>query len=439
MRHGSLNRCGTARRCVMLAFGLGWAITFAARGADPAPAKSEPAPTTPQAVPYWQAPALPAAVVQGGAIPSGWQPQAVPYQGVGPDGQPITMYFAPTYVFTYQAGPPTPAPTAVNSAINRPSIPSSQPQPAAASTGGWNYATSGTAAPATTLQPGAYTQYRPVYKFPADARALAGTPLVPPGPLPQPTTSAFAAAPPTAPPPAVAATMPPPAGLGAPVYGPPPNQWVPPDSSVATAASPPSDPWASTAPFAAAGTAAGIAATQPPPAASSAAIASSTLPPVVPPTVPVSPASSSPQPPPPRPSTSHLWRVVGVYDGDTITCLDENNQQQKVRLAGIDAPESSQDFGKVSREALASLVFGRTVEVTTEGRDRYGRWIGQISADDTNVNRQMVATGNAWHYTTYSSDSSLAEAQQQAQQQRLGLWAQDNPVPPWDYRKGGSR
>jgi endonuclease YncB( thermonuclease family) len=131
--------------------------------------------------------------------------------------------------------------------------------------------------------------------------------------------------------------------------------------------------------------------------------------------------------------------VVGVYDGDTITCLDENNQQQKVRLAAIDAPESSQDFGKVSREALASLVFGRTVEVTTEGRDRYGRWIGQVSVDGVDVNRQMVATGNAWHYTAYSSDASLAEAQQQAQAQRLGLWAQQDPTAPWDYRKGGSR
>lgn len=420
MRQGRLQHGRTAQRWIMLACGLGCAIPSAARAAAPAPPTAPPAA---QAVPYWQATAMPSAVIQGGAIPSGWQPQAVAYQGVGPDGQPITMYFAPTYVFTYQSGPPAPAAPV----INRPGLAS----PAVPTTGGWNYATSGTVPATMALQPGAYTQHRPVYQFPADSRALSGSPLVPPGALPQPSTSAFAAAPPS---------MPPPTPMAAPVFGPPPNQWVPTDSTLAAASPPPSaDQWASAAPFAAAGTAAGIAATQAPPAAPRAAIASPTNAPVVPPTVPVSPVSSSPRPPPSRPTTAHLWRVVGVYDGDTVTCLDETNQQQKVRLAGIDAPESSQDFGKVSREALASLVFGRTVEVTDQGRDRYGRWIGQVSVDGVDVNRQMVATGNAWHYTAYSNDSSLAQAQQQAQSQQLGLWAQQDPVPPWDYRKGGTR
>lgn len=128
---------------------------------------------------------------------------------------------------------------------------------------------------------------------------------------------------------------------------------------------------------------------------------------------------------------------MGVYDGDTVTCLDENNQQQKVRLAEIDAPESGQDFGKVSREALAAMVFGRTVEVTDQGRDRYGRWIAKLSVDGIDVNRQMVSSGNAWVYTAYSNDPTMAEAQKQAQAAKRGLWAQDNPVAPWDYRKSG--
>ncbi len=412
-------------------------LTSGASAADPAPTPTTP--PAPQAIPYWQATALPTAVIEGGTIPPNWQPQAVPYQGVGPDGQPITMYFAPTYVFTYQAGPPmpataTPQPVINRPRINRPGIPG-QPQPPA-TTGGWNYATTGaTPVPSTmSLQPGAYTQYRPVYQFPADSRALTGTPLVPPGPLPQSTTSAFAAAPPPGP-----TTMAASPSSAPPVYGPPPNGWAPADpSALAASLPPPPDQWASAAPFAAAGTAAGIAATQPT-APPSAAIASPTMAPVVPPQVPVTPASSSPQQPPPPPANKHLWRVVGVYDGDTVTCLDENNQQQKVRLAEIDAPESGQDFGKVSREALAAMVFGRSVEVTDQGRDRYGRWIANLSVDGIDVNRQMVATGNAWVYAAYSKDPSMAEAQQQAQAAKLGLWSQDNPVPPWDYRKSGAR
>jgi endonuclease YncB( thermonuclease family) len=131
--------------------------------------------------------------------------------------------------------------------------------------------------------------------------------------------------------------------------------------------------------------------------------------------------------------------VVGVHDGDTVTCLDDANQQQKVRLAEIDAPELGQDFGKVSRDALAEMVFGKTVEVVDDGKDRYGRWIGHLIVDGQDANRQMVATGNAWHYATYSQDASLATLQQQAQSQKLGLWSQPNPTAPWDYRKNGKK
>ncbi len=155
------------------------------------------------------------------------------------------------------------------------------------------------------------------------------------------------------------------------------------------------------------------------------------------PAQPVSSSGMSSPSPASRAANSHLWRVVGVSDGDTVTCLDENNQQQKIRLAGIDAPEIGQDYGKTSREALAGMVFGRSVEVVDDGRDRYGRWIGHLSVDGMNVNRQLVATGNAWHYAAYSNDQDLAALQAQAQAQRIGLWSQPNPTSPWDYRASG--
>jgi micrococcal nuclease len=167
----------------------------------------------------------------------------------------------------------------------------------------------------------------------------------------------------------------------------------------------------------------------------------------VPPSVPVPatvsalPVSSGGMAPAAAPSSraanSHLWRVVKVYDGDTVTCLDDMNQQQKVRLAGIDAPEAGQDFGQVSRQALAGMVFGKTIEVVDDGRDRYGRWVGRLYTDGIDVNQQMVATGNAWHYAAYSNDQTLAALQSQAQSQRIGLWSQANPVPPWVFRQNG--
>jgi endonuclease YncB( thermonuclease family) len=358
-------------------------------------------------LPYWQAPPLPTAVIQGGAIPTGWTPQAVPYQGVGPDGRPLTMYYSPTYVFTYPIGPPVlAAATVANpSQVNRRQA--MPPAQQAATMQGWNYQTQA-APPATyTLPPATVARYQPVpYQYPPGSPALKGTPIVPPA---APSAPAFASAPPAYPP----------AVPQQPV--PSPDQWA-----ASSEAAPPM----------VAGSAAAIAAAAPP--AATAPPVSSFSTPISPSSTPAQPVSVSPlQPPAGRSAAPHLWRVVGVHDGDTVTCLDESNQQQKVRLAEIDAPEIGQDYGKVSREVLAEMVFGKTVEVTEDGKDRYGRWIGHLSSNGVDVNRQMIATGNAWHYEDYSRDTSLAALQSQAQSQRLGLWAQPSPVAPWDFRKSG--
>ena len=385
-----------------------WASGGTSTTAQPGDKDGKPAGGAgPGVVPFWQAPALPSAVVRGGAIPPGWQPQAVPYQGIGPDGRPMTMYVAPTYVFTYQAGPPVLA----LPGVSRPQAPGAPP------VGGWNNAMSA----GVPVRPGVpqptVARYPPnAYQFPADSRALSGTPITPPPGVPG---GAAAAATATA------------------ASPPPPTQWAASSAPSPAAAPPPSGDWMAVVPPAVAGAAI---------AANSASVAdaapATTAPPLasVAPTPPAAPASSADTPSPStRAANSHLWRVVGVLDGDTVTCLDENNQQQKIRLAEIDAPEIGQDYGKVSREALAGMVFGKTVEVVDEGRDRYGRWIGHLVVDGVDVNRQMVATGNAWHYAAYSSDQSLASVQTQAQSQRLGLWAQPDPMPPWEFRKNAKK
>jgi len=373
------------------------------------------------AIPYWQAPALPSAVIQGGAIPPGWTPQPVPYQGIGPDGKPITQYYAPTYVFTYQVGPPVIAPAVGQPVpINRVQAPG-YTGPAAASPAGWNYQTQGVAAPAYTLPPPTTARYAPQpYQYPPGAPQLQGTAITPPAPAPP--------APPQYAPPVQQYQPPLPQGTGFPTsqpLAPPPNQWVP---APTAPANPTGQAFAAAAPAVMAGAAGAAAA-----GTSSASAASSPAAPV-----PVQPVSSTPMQPVQSPATrsanSHLWRVVGVHDGDTVTCLDENNQQQKIRLAEMDAPEIGQDFGKVSRDALADAVFGKTVEVRDEGKDRYGRWIAHLFVNGEDVNRQMIATGNAWHYAAYSKDASLAALQDQAKAQRLGLWAQPNPTPPWEFR-----
>ena len=134
-------------------------------------------------------------------------------------------------------------------------------------------------------------------------------------------------------------------------------------------------------------------------------------------------------------------RVVGISDGDTVTVLAEGNQRIKIRLQGIDAPERSQAFGMRSRQNLANLIFGKNVQIKSHGLDKYKRTLGTILIDDQDINEQMVKDGFAWFYRRYAKDltgdqaSRYEEAETSAKASGLGLWADADPTPPWDYRK----
>jgi endonuclease YncB( thermonuclease family) len=87
--------------------------------------------------------------------------------------------------------------------------------------------------------------------------------------------------------------------------------------------------------------------------------------------------------------------VVGVSDGDTITVLDANREQHKIRVAGIDAPEKAQPFAQRSKGALSLLVFGKDVDVQWSKRDRYQRIVGKVLVTDPTCERQCPKTQDA--------------------------------------------
>lgn len=130
-----------------------------------------------------------------------------------------------------------------------------------------------------------------------------------------------------------------------------------------------------------------------------------------------------------------VGKCIGVHDGDSITVLDDDHNQVKVRLEGIDAPESKQDYGSVSRARLAHHVFQKTIRVHRRDKDRYGRTLGYVFNDKLWVNFDMVQHGYAWHYLKYSADKRLASAQTSAQANRVGLWTRPDRVAPWEYRQ----
>ncbi|MBC8031136.1 MAG: thermonuclease family protein [Pyrinomonadaceae bacterium] len=133
-------------------------------------------------------------------------------------------------------------------------------------------------------------------------------------------------------------------------------------------------------------------------------------------------------------------KVVKIVDGDTITILDAQNTQHKIRLQGIDAPERKQDFSKISREHLASLVFGKQVRVDYAKVDRWGRLIGKVWIDGNDECLAQIQAGLAWHYKEYEREQSsvdreaYAAVEQEARAQKRGLWKDPAPTPPWDFR-----
>lgn len=127
-------------------------------------------------------------------------------------------------------------------------------------------------------------------------------------------------------------------------------------------------------------------------------------------------------------------RVVAVLDGDTLEILVAG-RAERIRLAGIDAPEKRQDFGQVAKASLVQLCFGQTASAEVVERDRYGRAIARVMCGGRDVSLAQVERGLAWHYTAYSRDVQLARAQQQAQSQRLGLWSRPDAVAPWEWRR----
>ena len=127
-------------------------------------------------------------------------------------------------------------------------------------------------------------------------------------------------------------------------------------------------------------------------------------------------------------------KVVAVADGDTITVL-RDQEQVKVRLTEIDAPEKAQAFGNQAKQALSALVFGKEVHVVDHGSDRYRRTLGRVYQGEIDVNAEMIKSGMAWVYRRYSTDQSLYPMEAKAKEQTRGLWADPEPVPPWEWRR----
>ena len=133
-------------------------------------------------------------------------------------------------------------------------------------------------------------------------------------------------------------------------------------------------------------------------------------------------------------------KVVRVADGDTVTVLDADTKQHRIRFQGIDAPESHQAWGQASKENLSKMVFGKQVTVIWDKVDKYRRTVGKVLLDGRDINIEQIKAGLAWHYKKYAEEQpaedrvTYAKAEEEARAARRGLWQDPNPTPPGEYR-----
>ena len=140
----------------------------------------------------------------------------------------------------------------------------------------------------------------------------------------------------------------------------------------------------------------------------------------------------------------HVSRVI---DGDTFEGRLDNGgnpgvnpwmlQLTKivVRINGIDAPERGQWYGDVATLHLQWLISGKAVGLKLKQKDTYGRWIATAYLDGADIGAEMLKEGLAWHYKEHDSNPRYAQLEAEAKQAGLGLWSDDQAVPPWEWRK----
>lgn len=134
-------------------------------------------------------------------------------------------------------------------------------------------------------------------------------------------------------------------------------------------------------------------------------------------------------------AAKNTYKVVGIKDGDTFVLLMDG-KEQIVRFANIDCPEKKQAFGTKAKQFVSEKCFGEYVTLVSDNKfDRYKRLLGEVILNDgTNLNKELIRNGLAWHYKKYSKDNDYATLELSAKQNRVGLWKDDNPTPPWDWR-----
>ena len=128
-------------------------------------------------------------------------------------------------------------------------------------------------------------------------------------------------------------------------------------------------------------------------------------------------------------------KVVAVLDGNTLQIVCQNDQTHVIQLIGIDSPELSQEYGEESKKYLEKIALGKKVTVSIEGKDRRGNPLAVVMINGKRDLRvDLLEEGLAWT-SEKNPLPELEKCRTRAENKAMGLWKQDNPTPPWTYRR----
>jgi micrococcal nuclease len=130
-------------------------------------------------------------------------------------------------------------------------------------------------------------------------------------------------------------------------------------------------------------------------------------------------------------------KAIRIMDGDTFEALIEGNVTERIRLHGIDCPERNQPYSDAAKDKLVDLIFSKQIKFIRMAVDRYGRTVAMVFVDNTNVNESLLRAGLAWHFKRYDHNPAWDALERTASAKRLGLWADAQRMPPWNWRKQG--
>lgn len=128
-------------------------------------------------------------------------------------------------------------------------------------------------------------------------------------------------------------------------------------------------------------------------------------------------------------------KVISVIDGNTFELKTDDNEVYEIILYGIDCPELGQPFSGEAKSQLEKLILKKAITVTIQGKNRYGIRMGffliKNGVDPRNV---LLENGLAWT-AERNAIQTLEELRIKALSEKVGIWKEDAPVPPWIYRR----